>query len=295
MRFFISSTFEDLKEYRKYTIEYLNNLIDKKTGKIVAMEFFAASEKDSKEVCLAELEKSDLVIGIYGQRFGYEPDGTGRSMTEIEFDRARELKIPVLKLVSYQEKEEKQERFINEKILVPGGNCGRFNSLEDFADVLHTSVKVYFEFFEGYSYESIWDDIKLMRKIIAEEIQNSSLRMDAYQDGDAESAIEQILDSANWLIGMRPSINEMYNKCANLDTQATLFEISSTELNINWESVFMGIPNHLSSIRLAASFLKISYLQQRLLTEKWTEELRQKIIRARDFYIEIMGDSYYID
>lgn len=77
MRFFISSTFKDLEEYRAYTIKYLNNLTDKKTGKAIAMEYFAASEKDSCDICLEELEKSDIVIGIYGQRFGSEPDETG--------------------------------------------------------------------------------------------------------------------------------------------------------------------------------------------------------------------------
>ena len=50
MRFFISSTFKDLKEYRAYTIEYLKNLTDRKTGDVIAMEFFAASEKDSYDI-----------------------------------------------------------------------------------------------------------------------------------------------------------------------------------------------------------------------------------------------------
>ena len=64
MRFFISSTFKDLEEYREHTIKYLNNLTDKKTGKVIAMEYFPASEEDSYDICLEELEKSDFVIGI---------------------------------------------------------------------------------------------------------------------------------------------------------------------------------------------------------------------------------------
>ena len=68
MRFFISSTYIDLVEYRAYTIEYLKNLTSKKTGSIAAMEYFVASDTTSKEVCLTELEKCDIVIGIYGTR-----------------------------------------------------------------------------------------------------------------------------------------------------------------------------------------------------------------------------------
>ena len=183
MKYFISSTFEDLKEYRRHTINYLKELTAEKTSEIGAMEYFAASEYTSKEVCLAELESSDIVIGIYGSRFGWEEKSTGRSMTEIEFDKAVELGKPILGFVTYKEKEEKQQRFISEKVFVQGKNCGRFNSLKDYADVLHKSVKAYLRDTEGFSYKSIWDDIFLLRQIIEEDIGAGSLRMHIYEDG----------------------------------------------------------------------------------------------------------------
>ena len=295
MRFFISSTFKDLEEYREYTIKYLKNLTDKKTGKVIAMEYFPASEKDSYDICLEELEKSDFVIGIYGQRFGWEPDGTGRSMTEIEYDRAVELGIPVLKLVSRKEKEEKQERFISEKILVPGANCGRFNSLEDFAGVLHDSVKVHFENVEGFSYSSIWDDIKLMRQIIEEDIDAGSLRMHIYEDGGESAALDQIWTSVKYLEDLKATIHDMYYACTEFPGGYQQPEKFDVLLKQMWADFFLGLPNHLSAIRLAVPFLKVFQLQHRLLTEPWTEELRQEVIAARDKYIDISGDSYHID
>lgn len=295
MRFFISSTFKDLEEYREYTIKYLNNLTDKKTGKVIAMEYFPASEKDSYDICLNELEKSDFVIGIYGQRFGWEPDETGRSMTEIEFDLATKLGIPVLKLVSRSKKEEKQERFINEKILIPGANCGRFKSLEDFAFVLHESIKVHFENVEGFSYYSIWDDIKLMRQIIEEDINKGSLRMHIYEDGEESTAIDQIFTSVQYLENLKATIHEMYYACTNLHEENQTTNKLGIQLNQMWESFILGLPNHLSAIRLAVTFLRVSHLQHRLLTEPWTEDLRQEVIAARNKYINVSGDSYHID
>lgn len=295
MKFFISSTFEDLKEYRRHTINYLKDLTDEKTGQIGAMEYFAASEDTSKEVCLAELESSDIVIGIYGSRFGWEEESTGRSMTEIEFDRAVELGKPILGFVTYQEKEEKQQRFIREKVFAQGKNCGRFNSLKDYADVLHKSIKANLSDTEGYSYKSIWDDIVLLRQIIEEEIDAGSLQMHIYEDGDESAAIEQIWTSVNFLQELVKPIHEMYYASTDFPGGYEQPEDFVDKLKQQWETFFLGLPNHLGAIRLAASFLKLCQLQHRLLTEVWTEELRQEVIKARDKYIEISGDSYHID
>ena len=295
MKFFISSTFEDLKEYRRHTINYLKDLTDEKTGEIGAMEYFAASEDTSKEVCLAELESSDIVIGIYGSRFGWEEKSTGRSMTEIEFDRAVELGKPILGFVTYQEKEEKQQRFISEKVFAQGKNCGRFNSLKEYADVLHKSIKAYLSDTEGFSYKSIWDDIVLLRQIIEEDIDAGSLRMHIYEDGGESAAIEQIWTSVNFLRELVEPIHEMYYACTGFPGGYKQPEDFVDKLKQQWETFFLGLPNHLGAIRLAAPFLKLCQLQHRLLTEVWTEELRQEVIKARDKYIEISGDSYHID
>lgn len=295
MRFFISSTFEDLKEYRRYTIEYLKNLTDKKTGNFAAMEYFAASEATSKEICLSELEKSDIVIGIYGSRFGSVEEETGRSMTEIEFDRAVELSKPILAFVTYQEQEEKQRKFIHEKVFAQGNNCGRFSTLQDYADVLHESIMKYFVDTEGYSYNSIWGDIKLMRRIIEEDSKAGSLQMRMYEDGNEEKALDQIQFSVNTLLETVSIIHEMYAACAYMEMNLEEFYNFGKALSQQWERIHLGLPNHLYAIRLATAFLKLFHLQHRLLTEIWTDDLRRKVIFARDEYLEIAQNSYHID
>lgn len=296
MRFFISSTFEDLKEYRQYTIEYLKNLTNKKTGNYAAMEYFVASENSSKEVCLSELEKSDIVLGIYGVRFGWVEEETGRSMTEIEFDHAVKLGKPVLGFVTYQEQEEKQQRFIREKVFVQGKNCGRFNSLQDYADVLHDSIKSYFTDTEGYSYNSIWDDIRLMRQIIDDDIGAGSLHMKIYEDGAAEQAVDKILDCVKSLHAYVPYVKDLYYlNDPHLTDDETVYSNGKPTPRAYWDYIFLGLPNALNTIQLAASFLKLSVLQQRLLTEIWTEDLRQKVIKARDEYLKVSQNSYHLD
>lgn len=295
MRFFISSTYIDLVEYRAYTIEYLKNLTDNKTGDFAAMEYFVASEGTSKEVCLCELEKSDIVIGIYGSRFGWMEEETGRSMTEIEFDRAIELGKPVLGFVTYNEQEERQKRFISEKVFAQGRNCGRFRTLEEYANVLHESIKKYFDETEGFSYSSIWGDIKLMRQIIDEDINAGSLHMQIYEEGNEGKALARIHESILYLQGFIPLIHKMYNNLADGIKDYHQDDNISLELRNKWEHLFLGLPNAVQGIRLAVSFLSLSYLQHRLLTETWTEDLRKEVIKARDEYLEISQNSYHHD
>lgn len=291
MRFFISSTFEDLKEYRQYTIEYLTNLTDKRTGNFAAMEYFAASENTSKEVCLAELEKSDIVIGIYGSRFGWVEEESGRSMTEIEFDRAIELGKPILGFVTYQEQEPKQKQFIRHKVFAQGKNCGRFCSLHEYADILDASLKTYFETYEGFSYDSIWHEINELKAAIDKEIANGSLHMPLYKDGQEELAINDIITSVEHLEEFLPSIWEFY-----YEQNRHIYDFERTEVQpVGWEFLFLGLPNIIKKIIHAADFLNLIHLQHRLLTEKWTEDLREKALEVRDRYFKTSTNLYYSD
>ena len=91
MKFFISSTYEDLVEIRDVAIKIFNGIVGSaknSTGEVVAMEFFCATERTCKEECLKELDKSDIVIGIYGNRYGSIDAESGLSMTEVEFEYA---------------------------------------------------------------------------------------------------------------------------------------------------------------------------------------------------------------
>ena len=86
---FISSTGEDLKDYRQAAIDVCNRqqLIP------IAMEHFEAMGAGANEGSKRKLDESDVYIGIYAHRYGYLEAGSPVSVTEVEFDRAAERGI----------------------------------------------------------------------------------------------------------------------------------------------------------------------------------------------------------
>ena len=77
MKVFISSTYEDLKEYRQAAIEVMN----RHEGTPLAMEFFMARTGEPKQVCKKEIKKCDIFVGIYAYRYGFIPKGEKKSIT----------------------------------------------------------------------------------------------------------------------------------------------------------------------------------------------------------------------
>ncbi len=60
------------------------------------MENLTALDADAVEVSLKMVEEADIYLGIYAHRYGYVPDGKDVSITEMEYNRAAELKKPRL-------------------------------------------------------------------------------------------------------------------------------------------------------------------------------------------------------
>jgi hypothetical protein len=89
---FISSTSQDLREYREAATEICNRL----GFAPLAMEFFEAMSAGATEGSKRKLEEAELYIGIFAHRYGYIEEGYDKSVTEIEFDYATELKLPRL-------------------------------------------------------------------------------------------------------------------------------------------------------------------------------------------------------
>ena len=90
----MSSTYNDLIDHRRIVIEGLERM-DLESGR---MEIFGARPRTALEASLDEVAKSDLFVGIYAHRYGSMPDGFV-SITEREYDRAVELKKPVLAFI----------------------------------------------------------------------------------------------------------------------------------------------------------------------------------------------------
>jgi hypothetical protein len=85
-RVFVSSTYLDNKERRKI----VEDAIIRAGMTPVGMERFAASTNPARDECVRLAEECDLLVGIIAYRYGWEPEGETRSITEIEYDAASE-------------------------------------------------------------------------------------------------------------------------------------------------------------------------------------------------------------
>ena len=97
---YLSSTYEDLKEYRAAVFDAL-----RKAGyHVFAMEDYVATDKRPVERCLADVADADIYVGLFAFRYGYVPPAEhgnphGLSITELEFRHAEKLRKPCLTFV----------------------------------------------------------------------------------------------------------------------------------------------------------------------------------------------------
>jgi hypothetical protein len=97
MKIFISSTYEDLKNERREAIA-----IVERVGQAIAMEKFFASDHQSKDVCLKHLQECDAMVLIFGFRYGSIEKSEGISFTEIEYNTAKALGLPIFVFLKHQ-------------------------------------------------------------------------------------------------------------------------------------------------------------------------------------------------
>lgn len=89
---FISSTYEDLKPHRNQILRTLKEF----NVELVGMENFGARESKPLATCIAELEKSDIYIGIIAMRYGSVDEITRKSFTQLEYEKAKDLGLDLL-------------------------------------------------------------------------------------------------------------------------------------------------------------------------------------------------------
>ena len=85
MKVFISSTYKDLIDYRAAAIRAVEGT-NYQAGK---MEVFGARSEEPVKACLQEVEECQIFIGIYALRYGFVPDGSSISITEMEYLHAK--------------------------------------------------------------------------------------------------------------------------------------------------------------------------------------------------------------
>jgi len=92
-RVMISSTARDLPQHRD---KVKDACMDLEVFYPDMMEHLTAADANALEISLAIADRADVYIGIIGFRYGYVPDGKVISVTEAEYNRAEEKKIPRL-------------------------------------------------------------------------------------------------------------------------------------------------------------------------------------------------------
>ncbi|MBK9927299.1 MAG: DUF4062 domain-containing protein [Anaerolineales bacterium] len=95
MKVFLSSTYLDLTEHRKAVVNALRTMGEK----VEHMEIFGALDKEPTKASLEELDKCDVLVGVYAYRYGTVPKGTKTSVTEQEYLHAEKKKLPILVFV----------------------------------------------------------------------------------------------------------------------------------------------------------------------------------------------------
>lgn len=107
MRVYLSSTFEDLRAYRTAVFDALE-----KAGLDVArMEAYTAADERPLDRCLDDVARSEIYVGIFGWRYGYEPpvghgNPDGNSITELEYRQAERLQLRKLLFFAHPDTEE---------------------------------------------------------------------------------------------------------------------------------------------------------------------------------------------
>jgi hypothetical protein len=91
----ISSTAIDLPEHRKQVLEacLCQEIFP------IGMESLPARDADAIQVSMEMVNGADIYIGILAWRYGHIPKGHNVSITEMEFNRAVERRIPILMFI----------------------------------------------------------------------------------------------------------------------------------------------------------------------------------------------------
>ncbi|MBT1848404.1 DUF4062 domain-containing protein [Enterobacter ludwigii] len=130
---FVSSTYTDLYVARKKIIETVLSLYHFPVG----MEMFSADDSEQWDIIKETIEASDYYVIIIGQKYG-SIASSGISYTEMEYDYAKELGVPVLAFIRNPDvgttPEERERDFSKVQLLENFIQKAKANKMCDFWD-----------------------------------------------------------------------------------------------------------------------------------------------------------------
>lgn len=127
---FISSTFEDLAEYRREVWHVLEGFHVTPRG----MEQFGARSQAPLETCLAEVAQSDIYVGIIAIRLGSIEPNSDKSFTQLEYEHAVHLGKTILIYLA----DENVARFRKTDFDFDQSQRGRLDSFKSVLKERHT-------------------------------------------------------------------------------------------------------------------------------------------------------------
>lgn len=86
VRVFLSSTYKDLIRHRIAATKALEKL----GHQVGRMDVFGARPEEPTKACFDEIDRCSIFVGVYAHRYGYIPPDSEVSITESEFDHARQ-------------------------------------------------------------------------------------------------------------------------------------------------------------------------------------------------------------
>jgi tetratricopeptide (TPR) repeat protein len=92
MRIFVSSTSEDLRDFRTAVVRKLSAL----DHDVVSMDGYSADSRGPLNKVLEDVASADLYIGLFAYRYGWVPPECDQSVTEMEFREAGARGVPRL-------------------------------------------------------------------------------------------------------------------------------------------------------------------------------------------------------
>lgn len=99
-RVFVSSTYVDMLRYR----DSMRDALNKADCLSYGMERFAAAAVPPLEICYEELKACQIYICALGMRYGTIDEQTQKSYTQLEYERAEALGIPILAFLIDEDK-----------------------------------------------------------------------------------------------------------------------------------------------------------------------------------------------
>jgi hypothetical protein len=176
---FISSTFADFKDYRKVLWETLKA----KNFSIRGMEDFGARTTTPHTTCLIEVENSDIYIGVIGFTFGSTEPTTGKSFTQLEYEKAISSSKEIL--IYFLDEENSR---ISPKYIDSGENREKLDIFKRTLEEKHTIAK-------------FLNETDLIEKIIRDLTrQFSDIKIDPVIENLESKFEESLLILKNWLL-----------------------------------------------------------------------------------------------